>query len=81
VSATLRRDFRAQLTPLAAPEIVFEGRVARVHGDGDPLSYPTGPEYRTAEELARIVEQLPGTPVTMLHPDDLVNVDPKARIV
>lgn len=48
---------------------MFEGRVARVHGDGDPLDYSTGPEYRTRDELQRIVDQLPGCKVTLLHPD------------
>lgn len=61
---------------------VFEGRVARVHSDGDPLIYPQGPEFRTREELARIVAQLPGKLITMLHPaKDEVSTAPHEQVV
>ena len=42
---------------------MFTGVVARVHTQGDPLVYTTGPEHRDLDELRRVVEQLPGLPV------------------
>jgi len=60
---------------------VFEGVAARVHGAGDPLPYPEGPEYRDLAELKRVVELLPGTPVTLLHPDAMLAEGGAAKIV
>ncbi len=61
---------------------IFEGVVARVHAKGDGLRYSDGEEYRDQEELARIVEQLPGLRVVSYkepdsenppgHPEDLI---------
>ncbi len=55
---------------------VYEGRVARVHKDGDALVYGEGDkvrhEYRDAAELRRVAGQLAGKPLTLLHPDGLI---------
>lgn len=64
----LRRDRRGLAAPVAAQ--IFEGRVARVHPVGDPLRYPWGNEHRDAEELAKMVAQLAGKPVVLIHPKD-----------
>ncbi len=60
---------------LAAPVqrdgyVEFEGVAARLHGPGDGLAYPEfkRTEYRDASELRAIVEQLPGKPVVVNHP-------------
>lgn len=70
------------ITALAAPivEKVFEGRAAKVHIT-DTLRYPWGEERRDMAELQRIAEQLPGKPLTLLHPDDLIMRGAKARVV
>ena len=47
--------------------LVVEGVAARVHTALDPLQYATGPEMRRADELQRVVLQLPSVPVTMPH--------------
>lgn len=69
----LRQD-RFELSALDRPVVVdgglmFEGIAARVHTPLDPLEYPTGPEYRRADELQRVVQQLAtgAVPVTMPH--------------
>lgn len=51
---------------------MFEAVVARVHGDGDALVYESGPEHRDVAELRRLVEQMPGKPVTLYHPDEMI---------
>lgn len=64
---------------LAAPVTarLYEGRVARIHRDGDPLRYPEFPEshriqYRDQAGLEAIRKSLVGRPFTLLHPEDLV---------
>lgn len=79
---TLRRD--ALGTHAVSSEAgVYEGRVARVHGPGDPLVYHRKrqdgvvarfEEYRDATELARMAEQLPGKPIIVLHPKNKKNL-------
>ncbi len=65
----LRHDLAALARPIhGASATIFSGRAARVHTPADPLHYAHGPEYRDAGELRRIVDQLPGTRVTLGHP-------------
>jgi hypothetical protein len=47
--------------------LMVEGVAARVHTPLDPLPYPTGPEMRRADEVKRVIDQLPSVPVTMPH--------------
>ncbi len=61
--------------------LVVEGHAARVHRPGDPLRYAHGDEYRDRAELQRIVDQLPGVPVTIPHPPGLIRDGAKARVV
>lgn len=49
--------------------VVYELVAARTHGDGDPLTYSSGVEYRDRAELASIAKQLPGSKFLNLHPD------------
>ncbi len=75
-----RKDRHGDLAkPITAT--VFEGRVARVHGAGDALQYADGPEYRRADELQRIVDQLPGKPVCLDHPAGLIADGTEAKII
>lgn len=72
--------------PLAKPvrdgrTLTIEGHAARVHGDGDPLVYGDGPEYRDRDELRRIVSQLRGVPVTLDHARGLVRDGAPAKVV
>jgi hypothetical protein len=69
---------------LAAPVSarIYEGRVARVHPDGDPLRYAWGDEYRDAVGLAEIAVGLKqGVAFTLLHPADLVAAGAPADVV
>lgn len=69
---------------LAAPisGTIFEGRVARVHPDDDPLRYPWGNEARDAAGLQEICDQLQVTrPFCLLHPDDLIANGARADVV
>lgn len=82
----LARTDRGELArPVSAR--VYEGRAARVHARGDGLYYPATKdrpehtEYRDAGELARIAEQLPGTPVTLQHPSKLIAEGGKPLVV
>lgn len=70
-------------TDLAPPVTIriYEGRVARIHRDGDPLRYSWGDEYRDDEGLDQIVEQLVGKPVTLLHPEGFVSQGSPAKVV
>ncbi len=70
-------------TELAAPidARIYEGKVARVHTPGDGLRYSWGEELRDVEELANIVSQLPGKPITLDHPDGLVSDGAQAKVV
>ena len=77
----LRRDFRGSLTELSRPRVTFEGRVARLHTPTDPLVYDSGPEHRDAAELQRIVDQLPGLTVTLMHPPGMVADGAPAKVV
>lgn len=61
--------------------LVVEGHAAREHRPGDPLRYAHGDEFRDASELRRIVDKLPGTPVTMGHPSGLIRDGAKAHVV
>lgn len=78
VEPVLHQD-RALAAPLTGT--VFEGRAARTHTELDPLVYATGPEYRDMSELRRIAEQLPGTVLTLDHPNDLIRNGAQARII
>jgi hypothetical protein len=71
------------LQSLAAPVDlrVYQGRAARVQPLGDGLEYDWGTEYRDASELQRIVNQLPGKPITLLHPGGLIAEGTPAQIV
>lgn len=68
---------------LAKPEhradgsVVFTGRIARTGAH----SYPWGVERRDSSELLSIVEQLPGTKITAMHPQLLLKNGGQARIV
>ena len=76
-----------KISTLARPVTgtVFEGRVARTHSPGDPLQYAHNTEHplqtRSLEQLKNIVEQLPGKPITLGHPDDLISRGAIAQIV
>lgn len=59
----------------------FHGVAARVHGAGDGLSYPTGPEYRDDAQLASLTGQLVGKPVTWMHADGLIREGAAARVI
>lgn len=61
--------------------LVVEGYAARVHRPGDGLKYPTGDEYRDLDEVKRIVDKLPGLPVTLGHPNGMLRDDMGARVV
>ncbi len=70
---------------LAAPitGTIYEGTVARIHPDGDPLRYgPDHVEYRDRAGLDEINAELQ-TPrsFTLLHPDNLISRGAKADIV
>lgn len=75
----LRAD-RGQLAPPISATI-YEGRIARVHGPGDGLVYATGPEHRDAEELAKLVTQLPQLPVYLGHPSVYPASDSGQKVV
>lgn len=91
----LRVEFYVQVpqrfdrAALAAPldGTLFEGVVARTHGTGDALQYPSGPEYRDVAELDRIVAQLVGLRVVAYptdptgHPEDLLKNGAQARVI
>lgn len=69
---------------LAAPVAgtLFEGRVARIHPDDDPLRYSWGNESRDAAGLQEILDQLQTPhPFTLLHPDDLISRGAKANVI
>ncbi len=74
------REDRAEL---ARPRTVtiYEGRVASVHTDADPLVYKWGNEYRNADRLPLIAAQLPGKNVTMLHPAEHYNHGGNAKSI
>lgn len=78
-----RLDEAATARELILPEVgvLYEGTVARAHGPGDPLTYEEGDEYRTVEELHRMVAQMPGTPITLNHPSTMIREGGKATIV
>lgn len=79
VEVTERLDRGGLASPVTAT--IFEGRVARIHAPHDPLEYSTGPEHRDAAELARIVDQLAGLPVTYPHPPGLLRNGAEGRII
>lgn len=66
---------------------LYQGRVARVHADGDPLEYPGRPapydkQYRDAAGLQEIAAQLrTPRPLTLLHPDALISQGAKADVI
>lgn len=70
---------------LAAPVTgtIYEGTVARVHPDGDPLRYgPDHVEYRDAAGLQEICNDLQTPrPFTLLHPDSLISAGARADII
>lgn len=57
--------------------VIYTGRVART---GSHV-YPWGTERRDAQELSFIVNQLVGTPITVMHPSKLLSWGGQARIV
>ncbi len=75
----VRQDRGGLAAPVSAT--IFEGRVARLHAPHDPLDYATGPEYRDAAELGRIVEQLEGIPVTLSHPPGLLRHGVEGKVI
>lgn len=61
---------------------IYEGRVARLHPDGDALKYPWGDEKRDRAGLEQILAELQTQrPFTLLHPDDLIARGAKADVV
>jgi len=61
---------------------IYEGRVARIHPDGDPLQYDWGNEYRDAAGIQEIVDELKTLkPFTLLHPGGLVSHGVAADVV
>ena len=75
--------FRTDRAELARPKTVttFEGVVATVHDENDPLVYKWGKEFRRADVLTSIAAQLPGKPVTLLHPTEHYNHGGNAKSV
>lgn len=76
----VRHDSAIELeAPTQMPDgsMVYHARVARtgVH------HYPWGIERRDADELGRIIPQLPNIPVTVFHPTKLLHMGGQARIV
>ena len=59
----------------------FHGVAARVHGPGDGLAYPTGPEYRDDSSLDTLTKQLVDKPVTWMHADGLIREGAAARVI
>lgn len=80
---TDRGAARGHLAKLSAPKSlkIYEGIAARTHTIRNPLLYSWGPEHRDATELQRIVDQLPGKPLTLQHPDDLISSGAKAHVI
>lgn len=69
---------------LAAPVTgtLFEGRIARIHPNDDPLRYSWGNETRDAAGLQEILDQLRSPrPFTLLHPDDLISRGAEADVI
>lgn len=61
---------------------IYEGRVARIHPDGDPLRYAWGDEFRDEAGIQEIVAELQfGKPFTLNHPTDLVSRGATADVV
>jgi hypothetical protein len=79
--ALINRSDRGGLAaPVSAK--IFEGRVGRTHGPGDPLYYgPDDLEYRDQSEVERIAAQLPGLKFTLLHPEGMLKDGSPAKIV
>lgn len=79
-----RRDRGQLAAPITATDGqsgIYEGVVATVHTDADPLVYKWGKEFRRADVLPLISAQLPGKPVTMLHPREHYNHGGKVKPV
>lgn len=69
---------------LASPKqvYIYEGRVARIHPDGDPLRYIDRVEYRDEAGLKEILDELQSSkPFTLLHPNNLISAGAKADII
>lgn len=72
---------RSELAP-AKSALIYEGWIARTHSDSFPLVYASGDEYRDADELNNILDQVlacAGTTeqrtsiaLTLLHPSKLL---------
>lgn len=83
--STLRFD-KAMPIPVRAGTNTFRARVARTgdhsYGAGErgPNS-PAGIERRDMVEIRRIVDQLPGKSVTLLHPMGLIKNGAKAMVI
>lgn len=76
--STIRQDRGALASPRhVGNAIIFEGYVARTGAHEYPERNTV--EHRDAAELARIVDRLTGTPVTLGHPGGLVSA--RTRIV
>ena len=80
VNTYVRVDRQGALAPPVDAR-VFEGRVARIHHPGDALKYQWGEEHRDATELAKVVGQLIGKPVTLAHPSGMVSEGAHAHVV
>ncbi len=76
----MARFDRTSLAP-AKPAKIYEGWVARTHDDSWPLVYSTGEEYRRADELENILNQIKECKsgrvihVTNDHPSHLIKAD------
>ena len=73
-----RTDRGGLASPISAN--IYEGVAARLHAPGDPLRYEHGDEYRDADELQRIVDQLPGKPIKIQHDGPPVGVVLSSRL-
>jgi hypothetical protein len=74
------KELKDRAAGLASPVAgkVYEGRVARIHGDGDPLTYPQfahphNEQYRDQAGLEEFNKEFQTSrPFTFYHPDDLI---------
>ncbi len=76
----MHQDRAGLAAPISAR--LYEGRVARLHPDGDPLRYIWGEEYRDADGLREIADQLQTSkPFTLLHPNEFIARGGRADVV
>jgi hypothetical protein len=70
-----------QKPQLVGDKLIIHGHVARAHAPGDGLSYGDHDEYRRVDEVAKIVAQLVGTPVTLEHPQGMIALGSPAHVI